>query len=102
VNKLKTYTCVVEYFATGEGFHVYLGVVKATSRQEAIKSFRNHFKFFDKPRCWNYFKIGLEVTNGINRYKLSNYLSHRLISHIKQHMAFEDVFMELNFGSTIF
>lgn len=102
MNELRTYTCVVEYFATGEGFHVYLGVVRATSRQKAIKSFRNHFKFFDKPRCWNYFKIGLEVSNGIDRHKLSNYLSHRLISHIKQHLAFEDVFMELNFGSTIF
>lgn len=101
MDSLKTYTCTIEYFATGEGFRVYLGVIRATSRQQAIRDFRNHFKFFNELRCWKYFRIGLEVKNGINRGQLSNYLSPRLISHIKKHVAFENVFMELNFGSTL-
>ena len=101
MDSFKTYTCTIEYFATGEGLHVYIGIVRATSRLDAIKKFRKHFKFFDAPRCWNYFKIGLEIKNGIDNNKLSEYLSPKLIRHIKQHIAFQDLFLEFNFGSTL-
>ena len=101
MNTDRVYTCVIEYFATGEGFHVYIGVVRASGRMQAIRLFRDHFKFFNNPRGWNYFKKGMVVKSGLDKSVLNNYLSPSLISHIERTPSFENMFFELNFHSTL-
>lgn len=56
------YTITIDYFATGEGRHVWLALVVVDDKDEAIKIFRGLFpNDFSNEESWKHYSLDMEI-----------------------------------------
>lgn len=89
--EVKIYTLSIQYFATGEGFHIYIGVVRSVNKEDAISLFREN-SFKDNDDAWNFYKKGLEVSEGMDKDILSMFLSPTVINQIEENIGFRNLY----------
>lgn len=95
------YTLIIDYFATGEGRHVWIARVGALNKEDAKDKFRKAFVTFANDKAaWDYYSIGLDIyDDNIKEERkvakqqiknlLKNYFTDSLLkSHIDFSMSF--------------
>jgi hypothetical protein len=69
-----SYVITIDYFATGEGRHIWQGLVMAPDEEAAKEKFRKNFqKDFDMDDAWAFWSQGLsirDVTKGLDGTEL--------------------------------
>jgi hypothetical protein len=73
-----TYTVSILYEATGEGVRHWSAVLSAPTPEEATTKFRKLFTNLNPNDSWDFYKQGLEITEGVNPIQLTT-LSPRFI-----------------------
>lgn len=69
--KIHSYTISIDYFATGEGRHVWTGILAAEDEDQARRRFRDAFPDdFTDGDGWRYFSLGLNIKEGIDTKQL--------------------------------
>jgi len=89
------WTIWIDYFATGEGRTIFLNVVTAWSREEALKSMERNIGTYS-----DYFMMGVEIKEGFdpkNRYVLQ-LLSNSQIDQIVKGGGMINVYVQSHFN----
>lgn len=83
------YTVHLQYFATGEGWREDIAVLRATDAEAATVAFLDTFGYGGVD---SYFGLGVEVTPGIDRSVLSEWLTQQQISRLERTLPFNGRF----------
>lgn len=100
-NQYKTRMLFLEYFATGEGLHVYIFLAKTTSEEITRERFKEHFIKSNGEEYYNYLEGGFEYSESINEKILSKYCSELVVDSAKNNKVFSDLYFEINFCSPL-
>jgi hypothetical protein len=66
---------MIEYFATGEGLHIWIGIFRADDEAAAKVIFRKAFpEDFSDKMYWDFISKGLQIKPGVNAVKHVSYL----------------------------
>lgn len=59
------YTCIIDYFATGEGQRCWMAILSADNEEHAKQGFRQLFPHFTDQESWEFYSKGLLIKEGL-------------------------------------
>ncbi|MVN88513.1 hypothetical protein GO986_17370 [Deinococcus sp. HMF7620] len=84
---MTVYTVSFNYSATGEGWREELGVVHATTLDDAVNVFFDLLRLPESVRA--YLRPGLEVTVGLDRSVLARWVTEARLERLEQAMKYQ-------------